>query len=196
MENEKKKIKKSLGQFHLPFIKLKVDNKQYFNRGFKKRKEEIDLQTYKLISCCENLKIKYIQKNENKKENNLLLKYQPNTSRIIQRQLSNYCIRQNIKENIAITNNKILNNKINYNDNIKRIFKNNYNYLKEKYNRYNTKLKERGNNILDFSKKNSLRKCSSFNNTNNFGDWLALDGKNPNKPYGGTDNGLIISVYY
>ena len=29
-----------------------------------------------------------------------------------------------------------------------------------------------------------------------FGDWLALDGDNPNKHYGGTDNGFIMSVYY
>ena len=29
-----------------------------------------------------------------------------------------------------------------------------------------------------------------------FGDWLALDGKNPKKNFGGTDNGFINSVYY
>ena len=29
-----------------------------------------------------------------------------------------------------------------------------------------------------------------------FGDWLALDGNNQNKNYGGTDNGFIMSVYY
>lgn len=167
MESEKKKTRRVLGLIHLPFIKLKVDNKQFFNRGFKKRKEEIDLQAYKLISCCENYKIKYTQKNEIKKENNLLLNYQPNTSRIIQRQFSNYCIRPKVKENISIINNKMLNKKINYNNNFKRIFENNYNFLKEKYNRYNTKLKERENSILNSSKNNSLRKCLSFNNTNN-----------------------------
>ena len=167
MEYEKKKIRRSLGPVHLPFIKLKVDNKQIFNRGFKKKKEEIDLQTYKLISCCENYKIKYTQRNEIKKENNLLLNYQPNTSRIIQRQLSNYCIRPKIKENITITNNKISIKKINYNDNIKRIVEKDYNFLKEKYNRYNTKLKEREINILNSSKNNNLKKCFSYNNTNN-----------------------------
>ena len=29
-----------------------------------------------------------------------------------------------------------------------------------------------------------------------YGDWLALDGENENSPFGGTDNGFIMSVYY
>ena len=58
MEKGTKEIKKNFSHVEYPFIKLKINTKQIFNRGFEKSKDEIDYQTQKLISCCNNYKFK------------------------------------------------------------------------------------------------------------------------------------------
>ena len=88
----------------------------------------------------------------------MILKYQPKKNKIIPRQLSNYIISPEndniikIKANKSKDTAKIL---INYND-----------LLKDKYNRYKTKLKEKEKGKL-FSCNNISFKCLSHNNTNN-----------------------------
>ena len=178
MENDKNNKKIKLNGIQLPFIKLKVDNKLTFKRGFEKRRDEIENQTHKLISNCENLKIKYIKKKEINNDY-LLSEYQQNTSNGNQANISNYYLRpkslksnSNINKNIntSINNNKFTNNK-----NINKIFEIDYLFLKEKYKRCITKLKNRENSAINFSVKNN---SLTFNYKDNYNYNRFLSPKN------------------
>ena len=160
-----KEIKSKFEQIHLPFIKFKVDNTLSFNKGLDKRKEEIDLQTHKLISLCENFKLKY-EKNKGIKKDNLFLKYKPKTTRMIQRQISNYIIRPKVKQRISILNNS--KSKTKNNNNIKKINGYNYYTLRERYKKYNNNKGKDTDNIYLTSNPNSYsKKYLRYNNTHN-----------------------------
>ena len=158
MENRRKNILKKVGAIQLPFIKIKVDNKQYFNKDFDKKNNEITLQAYKLLSCFENLKIKNLSNKNIKKKNNLILNYQPKKNRIIPRQISK-CI-------ISPENDNIIKIKATKSKDTSKLLINHNDLLKEKYNRYKTKLKEKENGKLS-SCNNISFKCLSHNNINN-----------------------------
>ena len=158
MENRRKNILKKIGAIQLPFIKIKVDNKQHFNKDFVKKNNEIALQAYKLLSCFDNLKIKNFSNKELKKNNNLILNYQPKKNRIIPRQLSK-CI-------ISPEKYKIIKIKATKSKDTTKILINHNDLIKDKYNRYKTKLKEKENGKL-FSCNNISFKNLNHNNTNN-----------------------------
>ena len=160
MENRRKNILKKIGAIQLPFIKIKVDNKQHFNKDFVKKNNEIALQAYKLLSCFDNLKIKNFSNKELKKNNNLILNYQPKKNRIIPRQLSK-CI-------ISPEKYKIIKIKATKSKDTTKILINHNDLIKEKYNRYKTKLKEKEKeNGKLFSCNNISFKNLNHNNTNN-----------------------------
>lgn len=160
MENRRKNILKKIGAIQLPFIKIKVDNKQHFNKDFVKKNNEIALQAYKLLSCFDNLKIKNFSNKELKKNNNLILNYQPKKNRIIPRQLSK-CI-------ISPEKYKIIKIKATKSKDTTKILINHNDLIKDKYNRYKTKLKEKEKeNGKLFSCNNISFKNLNHNNTNN-----------------------------
>ena len=160
MEKGTKEIKKNFNHVEYPFIKLKINTKQIFNRGFEKSKDEIDYQTQKLISCCNNYKFKTFKKKEG---NHLTFKIKNNEISSIRRPLSLYYINP---ENNTTSSSIINSNKLKIN-NKKEIFEYNYLLLKERYKNYINKLKEKEenkNNHFNLSENNKYEQNLSFNN--------------------------------
>ena len=135
----------------------------------KKKRNEVDFQTLKLVSSCENLKLKYIKNNkkQDSKNDKLLLEYLPKTIQGYQKQkrsLNNYLNPKTPKNQIIKINNKSNKNKSN-----KKIRKYDYFFLKEKYIRYISKLKEKEKSDLI---PKTISNCNSkkrfiYNNINN-----------------------------
>ena len=104
----------------------------------------------------------------------LLSEYQ-NTSNGNQTNISNYYLRpKSLKSNSNINTN-INNNKFTNNKNNNKIFECDYLFLKEKYKRYITKLKNRENSAINFSVKNN---SLTFNYKDNYNYNRFLSPKN------------------
>ena len=162
MEKETKEIKKNFGEVKFPFVKLKVDNKQFFNKGLDKKKDEIKIQTQKLISCYENFQ--EFKKKEIKKINNFSLKHKFKSSSPLKRQLRQcYLNLGNNGYSPNKNNNKEKRNNINVNAD------NNYPFLKEKYKNYINKLKarEENKNISNLNESNKSNKDLTYSNISN-----------------------------
>ena len=154
---EKKKIS-NLALVNLPFIKIKIDNKFSLKRDMEKRKKEIDSESQKLMSLCNNDKIKYI-----KRRNNIehlfpkrLRKYS-----IIQRQYDNSISTKDKKE---IVMNKSKSNKDIINNNMDKIFRSNYFSLGGKFI---NKRKGEENIFITSNTYNSSKIKFRFNSTHN-----------------------------